>query len=182
MKDIPGFEGLYAVTEDGRVWSHPKTSLVGNNGGIKTSGNRWLTQTPVTKRTTHLRVYLHAKGKTTGMLVHRAVALTYLPNPHGFPHINHKDGNPTNNSLDNLEWCDAAMNAKHAVANGLTKMPSQRGSANSGAKVDEADVRAMRTLHTGGESCAAIARRYNLTPKAAWNIVHDKRWGHVIPE
>ena len=182
MKDIPGFEGLYAVTKDGKVWSHPRTSLVGVNGGIKTDGNRWLAQTPVTKRTAHLRVYLHNQGKTIGMLVHRAVALAYLPNPNKFPHINHKDSNPTNNHLENLEWCNAAMNAKHAVANGLTKMPNQQGGANSGAKVNEADVRAMRALHEKGESCAAIARHYNLTPKTAWNIVHGKRWAHVSQE
>lgn len=179
MRDIPGYEGLYAVTKDGRVWSHPKETPVGRNGGVKQDGGRWLNQIRVTQRTAHQRVYLHAKGKTFGMLVHRAVALAYIPNPHGLPHINHKDGDPTNNRVENLEWCDAAANARHAIAHGLTKMPEQSGSANSQSKLDEADVRRMRAEHATGESCAVIARRFSLNPKTVWDIVHRKRWAHV---
>lgn len=179
MRDIPGYEGLYAVTEDGRVWSHQKTTPVGSNGGVRKDGGRWLTQFNATRRTAHKRIYLHVAGKTFGMFVHRAVALTYIPNPHGLPHINHKDGDPTNNHVDNLEWCDAAANARHAVANGLTKMPNQSGSANSQAKLTVADVREMRAAHAGGESCAAIARRLSLNPKTVWDTVHRKRWTHV---
>lgn len=179
MRDIPGYEGLYAVTKDGRVWSHPKETPVGRNGGVKQDGGRWLNPIRVTQRTAHQRVYLHAKGKTFGMLAHRAVALAYIPNPNGLPHINHKDGDPTNNRVENLEWCDAAANAKHAVANGLTNMPNQSGNANSQAKLTAADVREMRAAHAGGESCAAIARRLSLNPKTVWDIVHRKRWAHV---
>ena len=179
MRDIPGYEGLYAVTEDGRVWSHMKETLVGINGGIRRDGGRWLNQIRVTQRTTHQRVYLHTNGNTVGMLVHRAVALAYIPNPHGLPHVNHKDGDPMNNRVDNLEWCDAAANARHAVANGMTKMPKQSGSANSQAKLTEASVREMRATHSAGESCAAIARRLSLNPKTVWDIVHRKRWAHI---
>lgn len=179
MRDIPGYEGLYAVTEDGRVWSHPKKTQVGSNGGVRTDGGRWLNPIRVTKRTAHLRVYLHTNGKTSGLLIHRAVALSYIPNPQGLPHINHKDGDPTNNRVENLEWCDAAANARHAVANGLTKMPKQSGAANSQSKLTEHDVRSMRVAHAGGESCAAIARRLSLNPKTVWDIVHRKRWEHV---
>lgn len=179
MKDIPGYEGLYSVTENGRVWSHPKTTAVGSNGGIRKDGGRWLNLIRVTQRTAHQRVYLHANGKTFGLLVHRAVALAYLPNPHDLPHINHKDGDPTNNHVENLEWCDAAANARHAVANGLTKMPKQTGTANSQSKLTESTVREIRTAHTVGESCAAIARRLSLNPKTVWDIVHCKRWSHI---
>lgn len=179
MRDIPDYEGLYSVTEEGRVWSYPKITPVGKNGGVRQDGGRWLNSIAVTRRTAHQRVYLHANGKTFGMLVHRAVALAYLPNPQGLPHINHKDGDPKNNHVVNLEWCDAAMNARHAVAHGLTTMPKQAGSANSQAKVTESDVQSMRTDHAAGESCAAIARHRNLNPKTVWDIVNRKRWAHI---
>ena len=179
MRDIPGYEGLYAVTEDGGVWSYPKKTPVGANGGIRRDGGRWLTQFNATRRTSHKRIYLHASGKTFGMFVHRAVALAYIPNPHGLPHINHKDGDPTNNRVDNLEWCDASANARHAVAAGLTKMPTQKGSTNSQAKLTETAVREMRAAHADGESCASVARRLSLDPKTAWDVIHRKRWAHV---
>jgi len=113
------------------------------------------------------------------MLIHRAVALAYIPNPSDLPHINHKDGNPTNNSVENLEWCDAADNTRHAVANGLTKMPKQAGAENSQSKLTEDAVREIRATHSSGQSCAAIARRFSLNPKTVWDIVHRKRWAHI---
>lgn len=179
MKDIPGYETLYAVTEDGRIWSHPKRTAVGSNGGVRDDGGRWLTLVRVTARTKHLRAYLHRDGKTVGMLVHRAVALTYIPNPDDLPHINHKDGDPTNNNVSNLEWCDAAANARHAVANGLTTMPKQSGARNSQSKLTEADVRSIRAEHADGQSCAAIARQFGLNPKTVNDIVRMKRWAHI---
>ena len=179
MRDIPGYEGLYAVTEDGRVWSYPKRTAVGRNGGTREDGGRWLNLVRVTNRTAHLRAYLHREGKKIGMLVHRAVALAHIPNPNDLPHINHKDGDPTNNRIENLEWCDAAANARHAVANGLTKMPKQSGTANSQAKVSEDDIVEMRRRHAEGESCASIARAFGIDPKTAWDICNFKRWAHV---
>lgn len=179
MKDIPGYEGLYAVTNDGRVWSHPKRTTVGSNGGMREDGGRWLNIIRVTKRTAHMRAYLHRDGKAAGMLVHRAVAMAYLPNPESLPHINHKDGDPTNNRVENLEWCDASTNARHAIANGLTKMPSQSGAKNSQSKLTESDVRRIRIEHSAGKSCAAIARQFGVNPKTVNDIVRGKRWAHI---
>lgn len=45
--------------------------------------------------------------------LHRLLAILFIPNPNNFPYINHKDENKQNNSLDNLEWCDAAYNNKY---------------------------------------------------------------------
>lgn len=87
MKDIPGYEGLYAITEDGQVWGHKR--------------KHFLTQS-------HMDHYPHVvlckNGKTKTFLVHRLVAQTFIPNPDGKPCVNHIDFNPKNNSVQNLEW------------------------------------------------------------------------------
>ena len=55
------------------------------------------------------------------MSVHRLVALHFIPNPYGYPQINHKDGDKQNNYVRNLEWCTAQYNAQHALNTGLRK-------------------------------------------------------------
>lgn len=61
----------------------------------------------------YLQVKFNANGKRVAKLVHRLVAQTFIPNHNNLPMINHKDCDPTNNNVDNLEWCNASYNQKY---------------------------------------------------------------------
>ena len=62
----------------------------------------------------YLYVDLYNKGKKGRFFIHRLVAQAFIPNPQNKPYINHKDGNPKNNCIDNLEWCTPFENVEHA--------------------------------------------------------------------
>ena len=100
MKDIKNYEGIYAITENGEVWSY--------------RSNKWLNPS------THYRGYkvvcLSDKGKADSFFVHRLVAETFLPNPDNLPEVNHKDENKANNSIANLEWIDHTQNINYGTA------------------------------------------------------------------
>lgn len=87
----------YMVYEDGRIWSG-KT-------------NKFLK--PAYTKAGYASVELFNQKGSKRLLVHRLVADAYLPNPNGFPQINHKDENPKNNHVTNLEWCTAKYNMNY---------------------------------------------------------------------
>ena len=60
-------------------------------------------------------VYLYNKSGRKCFLVHRLVAMTFIPNPHDLPEVNHKDENPLNNSVENLEWCTSKYNNNYGT-------------------------------------------------------------------
>lgn len=104
MKFIPGFEGRYSATKDGRIYSH--------------LSGKYLKGNPDAKQYQRIRLY-YADGSSKWFRLHRLIALTYLPLPSGYTaeelDVGHKDDNPANNNLDNLYWCTRKenLNAEH---------------------------------------------------------------------
>lgn len=107
-KDIPGYEGIYQVSTKGRVRSFWKKEP------------HILKQTLTTTGYKKVELYKDKKRKT--YKVHRLVALAFILNSENKPNINHKDGNPLNNTVENLEWCTQKENVEHAIKTGLKKV------------------------------------------------------------
>lgn len=104
-KDVKGYEGLYQVSNAGRVRAFKSQAILKEQVDHR---NR-------------KKIMLHDKGKRKNCSVHRLVALAFIENPENYPEINHKDGNTWNNRVENLEWCNHSYNAKHAYHTGLLR-------------------------------------------------------------
>lgn len=107
-KDIPGYEGLYQVSNLGRVKSILRSDKYYSSKG------RILT--PEKSTLGYLRVCLYSQSIPKRQFIHRLVAQTFIPNPDNKPQIDHIDGNPSNNNRSNLRWVTAKENVNNPVA------------------------------------------------------------------
>lgn len=104
-KDIEGYEGMYQISNLGRVKSLK----------MKKEHNEYLLK-PFKSKNGYLRVSLSKSNKFKQPLIHRLVAIHFLDNPNNYPEVNHKDENKLNNCVDNLEWCDRKYNVLYGTA------------------------------------------------------------------
>lgn len=111
-KPIKGYEGIYEISNLGRIKS------------LKRNNNRCLIDKIMKQyigKQGYLQVRLCKNGKSKLHKVHILIANAFIDNPNNLPIINHIDGNKTNNTISNLEWCSYSHNIKHAYDIGLRK-------------------------------------------------------------
>lgn len=106
-RDIAGYEGLYQVSNLGRVRSLDRRVKHNSLGSIFCRG---CLMRPCNNRYGYPTVNLSKDGGKKRFTIHRLVAQAFIPNPNNLPEINHKDEGRTNNHVDNLEWCTALWN------------------------------------------------------------------------
>ncbi len=101
FKDIQWYEWIYEVNEEWLIRSIRKNNIL----------KSW------DKGLGYMRVDLSIKWKRKAFLVHRIVAITFIPNPENKPQVNHKNWVKSDNQVDNLEWATASENTRHAWDN-----------------------------------------------------------------
>ena len=111
-KDIHGYEGLYQVSNTGKVKSLEKTQIFPNGG--KFVRKEKILRTNKTHNG-YLNVRLYKDKHVKGFGVHRLVAQEFIENKNNLPQVNHINCNKTDNRVENLEWCDASYNQLHAI-------------------------------------------------------------------
>lgn len=99
MKDITGYEGLYAVTSCGKVYSYRSEKFL----------------KPKKTRQGYLAVQLSKNSKYKEFTIHRLVAEAYIDNPNNLPVVNHKNEDKTKNYVGNLEWCTSEYNNSYGI-------------------------------------------------------------------
>ena len=160
MKDIKGYEGQYAVTSCGKVWSYASKKFL----------------QPYDNHFGYLIVDLSTDGIVKHRRVHRLVAEAYIPNPENKPQISHLDDNKQNNSVNNLAWATAKENLNH-------------GNWNERIRIRNCTkIRCVETGEIY-KSQAAAARDLGICPQSIHHCIHGKQktaggyhWERVIEE
>lgn len=111
-KDIKGYEGLYQVSNLGRVKSLSRKVNDFRGKDTRTMRERIMKQRI---RNTYYIVQLKKDGTRKTCQVHRIVGVMFIPNPDNKPVINHLDYNPKNNRVDNLAWCTQKENINYSI-------------------------------------------------------------------
>lgn len=140
---------------DGRAYPHPEVIMTSRP-------NQWGYQR------VNLTIGLGA-NKQKAYMVHKLIALTFVENPYGYPQVNHKDGNKSNNAADNLEWCTNSMNQLHAWANKLNRYTGTKDVKVVQMDEDGNTIKVWNSMHDAERMLPKV------TVGHLWSCVNGKR-------
>ena len=165
-RDVVGFEGLYQISNFGRVNS------------LRWAGGRIMC--PKLSNFGYPCLTLFKDGRKYFTAVHILVARAFVPNPDNKPIVHHKDNDPGNCRADNLEWVTYSENEYRAFQSG--RKIGMCGQENPSAKLSNDDVRLIRELYIEGDKefgGRALAKKFGVTPGAISNIVLKKTFKNI---
>lgn len=171
-KDIPGYEGMYQVSDLGRVRG---VDRIDGNGHLR----KGKILVPTDNGTGYLQLSLSKDAKCRKFTVHRLVMLAFADlRPEGC-NINHKDGDKHNNNLRNLEYVLFQDNSRHAVKK-LGKMFGVKGEKHPSAKLTQSEVLEIRRLYAaGGVGYPRLARMFGVTKTTIEALIKKRTWSHI---
>lgn len=167
-KDVVGFEGIYQISNTGKVKGLPRKYLI----------ERLLK--PYISEHGYLMVRLYPSGKHK--TIHRLLAEAFIPNPDNKPFVNHKDANKQNNDLNNLEWVTRLENIHHAVRLGLYNCKNRRsfkGRHHPLTTLNEDIVLDIREKYSKGANRYQLAEEYSISYNIVNKIVNRITWRHI---
>ena len=157
FKDIVRFENKYQISNTGKV-RNKKTGLM-----LKPKYNQ--------KGYQYVNLSV-SKTKSIKWYIHRLVGFHFIPNPNNKPQINHIDGNPSNNVVENLEWVTNEENQHHAVLNNL----HFQGETHKDSKFTNESVKLLPQLIDIGFSVADLNKLTGVAVQNIWKIINGKTW------
>lgn len=174
-KDVPGYEGLYAVSDMGRVKSLERLAP-SKGGSLRRIGGKMLAIHSNGAGYKHVR--LAKDGVLTTVLLHRLVLEAFVgPRPDGME-ARHLDGIRANNALRNLVWGTKKENADDRIAHGTSPV----GAKNPKSKIDEVQALEIYRRAQSGECFESIAADYGVSEITVSHIKCGRTWSHVTGE
>jgi hypothetical protein len=156
-KDIPTYEGLYQISNLGKVKSVKRNIIM----RPRIVGQYYM-------------IKLSRYGVNKNNLLHRLLAITFIANPEGKETVNHIDGNKLNNSICNLEWSTYSEQNKHAIKLGLKKCFGEHHSQN---KLTESSVIMIR--HWAKNGVIVKGANYGVSQSTIHDVIKRKSWTHI---
>lgn len=172
-RTIIGYDGLYEVSNYGNVRSVQR-KVKTKGGAIRNSPGRLLMQKVA--RNGYKQVHLMKENVGRWYLVHRLVAIAFVPNQANLPQVNHKDENKQNNRCDNLEWVTASHNCRYGHRN--DKMVAERSK-----KVEciiGNDVKTYNSIREAARLTGISASHICQCCKGLRRTAGNRRWMYAI--
>lgn len=177
---------IFVIMETIEIWkpivSYETLYMVSNLGNVKALyfpiGNRKTNVTIEKIISQNIERYVCVTLKGTPKLVHRLVALTFIPNPENKKTVNHKNGIKTDNRVENLEWCTPKENDEHSrsVLGNHTN-----GEKNGFSKLTNHQVIEIRKEYAkGNTSHRKLGMKYGVWGTTINDILNKKRWKHLV--
>lgn len=161
-KDVKDYEGLYFLNENGNIFSYPKKT----RKGIREIY-------PNLRKNGYLFIDLCKDKKVKKILMHRLMALTFLPNPENKEQVNHINGIKNDNRLSNLEWNTRSENQLHSIACGLR---TTIGEKNSQSKLNSIQV---MKIFNDNRKYIEIQKEFNISIPTISDIKRGYSWTHI---
>lgn len=153
---------------------------ISSYGRLKNSRNNHIyKQHTLSSGYNSVRTTLGSSCRKIHIIIHKAVAYTFLPNPDNLPEVNHKDGDRTNNRADNLEWCSPHYNQQHKYDTGHFDRSKISGENNHASKLTWDDVRYIRENYqpgVRGKGMKTMAKMFGVSSPIIRCVVENKTW------
>ena len=166
-KDIIGYEGLYKISDKGRV---------------KVLNRRYKSKPylkPYATKGLYFRVALTKNKKQETLNIHRLLGIHFIKNTGNGTQINHIDGNKLNNDLKNLEWVTPSQNIQFAYDIGLCPQGEKHGMAKFTYEIID-KIRKEYVFGKRGSGCRVLGRKYGMSKTNILDIVNNRIWREVI--
>lgn len=170
--EVIGYEGIYEISSFGRVKSLSR-KIPHWRGGFLNSKEKIMSC--FLSNTGYLTISFFTNNIKKNFLIHRLVAIAFIPNPDNLPEVNHKDGDKLNPLKSNLEWSTESENIIHAFKNNLK---CSKGINNPVSKLTEIEVLEIRSKSVF-TSRKILSQEYKVSIPCIRKIINRMSWTHI---